>query len=413
MTKQKWFSFLDYVLAIDIVVGIAFVVRYRSFLFMKLSATQSLLFYGAYALFFVVAMTILYRREWLYIRRVELIVSSFLFVILFLVAELLFTAVTHRMPVFSRHPYLNFITTPNYKSVDGQNSHNSLGFRGPEITIPKPAGIFRIAIIGGSTVYETEVARWQDDFARQLERELKSRFATTSIEVINAGVGGYSTFESLIDLELRVLDTQPDLIIIYHNVNDVIARIVAPNAYRGDNSGRRKQWSSESRCYYLLCSTILGRLTGITHEVMDTDAPAFGGLRGSQYNDILSMTPAEALEQNKPVYFERNIRNMIAVAKENNVAVMLATWAHTNVRGGDAATPHYEKAFIEQNDSIKQIGLSKGIPVYDFAKDMPMDIIYWTDQIHQSVLGVSLKSSLFADFMFKDESIKNLIIHNN
>src|SRR3989344_8563320 len=76
-------------------------------------------------------------------------------------------------PRFIRHPYLNYQGTPNYKSSDGKNIHNSFGFRGPEIAVPKPKGVVRIAILGGSSVYEEAVADWRDDFARQIERALE------------------------------------------------------------------------------------------------------------------------------------------------------------------------------------------------------------------------------------------------
>ena len=46
-------------------------------------------------------------------------------------------------------PYLNYIPSPDYPD------HNRLGYRGPEITIPKPEGVFRIVAIGGSTTYST------------------------------------------------------------------------------------------------------------------------------------------------------------------------------------------------------------------------------------------------------------------
>jgi lysophospholipase L1-like esterase len=61
------------------------------------------------------------------------------------------------------------------------------------------------------------------------------------VQVINAGVGGYNCWEVLINLELRVLDLDPDLIIIYEGRNDVRAGLVEPASYRGDDSGRRKQ----------------------------------------------------------------------------------------------------------------------------------------------------------------------------
>lgn len=55
--------------------------------------------------------------------------------------------------LYSPHHYLNYYGSPNYKSKDGLNMHNSLGFRGDEIAIPKLEGTYRIVILGGSTAY--------------------------------------------------------------------------------------------------------------------------------------------------------------------------------------------------------------------------------------------------------------------
>src|SRR5690606_5902302 len=57
---------------------------------------------------------------------------------------------------FRPHHYLGYTLQPGYRR--GKTSHNSLGYRGPEVAIPKPSGVFRIAILGGSTTY-TEFVR--------------------------------------------------------------------------------------------------------------------------------------------------------------------------------------------------------------------------------------------------------------
>ena len=64
---------------------------------------------------------------------------------------------------------------------------------------------------------------------------------------MNAGVPGYSSYESVVNLEFRVLDLHPDVIFFYEAINDVPPRLVwPPSAYRGDNSGfLADRWSLE------------------------------------------------------------------------------------------------------------------------------------------------------------------------
>ena len=154
----------------------------------------------------------------------------------------LFRDVPTRDFQWTRHHYLNYFPTPNYKL--GLTYHNSLGYRDREFSLVKPPGVFRIVALGGSTTYTSRVEDNEKTFTAQLEKVLVQKYGYKNVEAINAGVVGYSSWESLINLEFRVLDVDPDLIIVYHATNDVQARLVDPSAYRGDNSGRRKDWSA-------------------------------------------------------------------------------------------------------------------------------------------------------------------------
>lgn len=293
----------------------------------------------------------------------------------------------HREPRYAPHHYLNYIGRPGYRSPDGQVQHNSLGFRGPEISVPKAAGIFRIALLGSSSTYEIYVRDWHNDFARQLQRELRERTGNNQIDVINAGLPGWSSWEHLINFEFRVLPLDPDLVIVYAGGNDVHARLVTSSAYQGGNSGWRKQWERKPCVSSLLCSKLLQRITNWDPEVyFDVEAPTFGATDDQGYSNILGMTPMEALDRNPPVYFERNLRNIIAVAREHGVGVMLATWAHSNQFDDYASTPHYERGFIE-----------------------PMDREFWVDGRHNNRSGVALKATMFSEFIVREELIDSLI----
>jgi len=113
-----------------------------------------------------------------------------------------------RIPLkHTRHHYLPFMPTPNFQ--EGKNKHNSLGFRGDEIQIPKPKGIFRIVLLGGSTTYTSDVPDYKKSYPYQLQTILRRQLP--SVEVVNAGCIKYSTWESLANLEFRVLDLEPIL----------------------------------------------------------------------------------------------------------------------------------------------------------------------------------------------------------
>lgn len=97
---------------------------------------------------------------------------------------------------------------------------NSLGFRGPEIAKEKPAGTFRILMLGDSVVFGWGV----DDevtFARRLEAELNARRDGRRYEVVNTGHPMYDTTQEAALLAEEGLALDPDLVILVYVVNDV------------------------------------------------------------------------------------------------------------------------------------------------------------------------------------------------
>ncbi len=103
--------------------------------------------------------------------------------------------------------------------------------------MPKPPAVYRIACLGGSTTYGDGVDDWRLTYPALLQDSLRA-WGVSEVEVVNAGVPGYSSYESVINLEFRVLDLHPDLVFFYEAINDVYPRLVwPPSAYLGDNSG--------------------------------------------------------------------------------------------------------------------------------------------------------------------------------
>lgn len=100
---------------------------------------------------------------------------------------------------------------------------NSAGFRDKERTLEKPAGTYRIAVLGDSM---TEALQVDADaaFGSVLERELArcSRFTGKRVEVLNFGVSGYGTAQALLNYRLFASGYSPDLVLLaFFPGNDV------------------------------------------------------------------------------------------------------------------------------------------------------------------------------------------------
>jgi len=101
---------------------------------------------------------------------------------------------------------------------------NSLGFRGEEISRRKPPGTLRIVCIGDSTTFgvwraSPMVLRFAVDYPASLQRRLRAS-GIEHVEVVNAGVLGYTTAEGLALYLSRVLELDPDVITVRLGNND-------------------------------------------------------------------------------------------------------------------------------------------------------------------------------------------------
>jgi len=100
---------------------------------------------------------------------------------------------------------------------------NSFGFRSPQIPKDKPAGLLRIAFLGGSTTYCAEVSRNAMTWPALVTKAVHEHWPALDLDYINAGVPGYTIRDLLPALEKRVAPFKPDIIVIYEATNDLSA----------------------------------------------------------------------------------------------------------------------------------------------------------------------------------------------
>ncbi len=99
---------------------------------------------------------------------------------------------------------------------------NSVGLRGPEYPTPKPAGLFRVLLVGDSFTFGYGVAE-DSTYGAQLERLISARgLPCASVQIVNGGVNGYNTEQEVAFVRLIGLSLQPDLVIIGFNPNDIM-----------------------------------------------------------------------------------------------------------------------------------------------------------------------------------------------
>ena len=113
---------------------------------------------------------------------------------------------------------LSYLKQEIIRNVDAREV-NSYGFSGPEFSDDKPDNTYRIFAVGGSTTYGTgvkDVETWPA-FLQQKFDEIELDF---NVQVINAGIPNANSNHEYQMINDKLVQYQPDLIIMYDGVND-------------------------------------------------------------------------------------------------------------------------------------------------------------------------------------------------
>lgn len=139
---------------------------------------------------------------------------------------------------------------------------NRAGFRGPDWTIPKPPGVFRIAIVGDSFTEAPQV-NYRQTFCAVAERELGGckALARRKVQVMDFGIDAYGTAQELMTLRRHAWKYAPDMVVLaFFSGNDLRNNSVVLEGdkcrpfyvYRGDKLVLGGPFE-DSRWFHLSC----------------------------------------------------------------------------------------------------------------------------------------------------------------
>ena len=319
------------------------------------------------------------------------------------------------------HPFLGYSFRANESTVikdrfgERTFTTNSLGLRGRDVPRKKGPNTFRIICVGGST---TENAYVNDDetYPAQLERMLQEQYPKVNVEVLNAGLSAYSTAHTLINFQLNLVGLEPDLLVVYQAINDLM-----PMGYPDFQSDYRNFYTS----YHLrrLVETDLRyepdwpgwlRRTGVGQLLLrarrrtviwdfDEAGPRPGFLMHRVAPDVLRV-------------YERNLLHLVHLARAADVEVCLSTFAHVLKPVMPAETlkrlrrfPWYHhlspravcEALIRMNVIVSRLAERERTLFVDNDKLMPKDLSLFIDTCHMRPPALKLLAEHFRDAIVK------------
>jgi len=290
-------------------------------------------------------------------------------------------------------PFVEYGLSPDFPG------HNQLGYRGDEITSPKPNGVYRIVTLGDSSTYGTYVT-YDKSYPYNLQQVLRNDYGYKNVEVINAGVPKYSTWNMLIDLAMRIPELHPDLVIVYAGWIDLEAQELSPGCYSSPSpflglDPKRQQRVQPAE----LSPSSLYRFLGINFGWMQKPIPSEDSLIDSTSlcPPLVAAEMAQNLQTNKPVYFERNMREMASIADTLGIKLMFMSWAYNP---NFLYLPVYWRPEIVHHNAItEQVAQESGALYFDYAAVAPTDKASWIDVSHLTTRGTLEQAQDIAKFL--------------
>jgi lysophospholipase L1-like esterase len=265
-------------------------------------------------------------------------------------------------------------------------SVNSLGFRGPEIVVPKPEGVFRIVAIGDSVTWGPPIDEWT--YPAVLEQHLAPWVLDECgkrLEVVNAGVPGYN-FERVLKRIDEYLAVEPDLVTVYLGWNRTIGRA---------DPRKNQRWYSRSALYRFYYHAIVNRNdTGLTTDysrgtVHDPADPSLAAYADYDFGDDI-----------------RQLNELVDTVRARGIPVTLITlaglldWRVTpDPRALEIAYPiastqnlfAYPLLTRRYNEEIRRVARLRDVDLIDFEgyayDELDPRSDYFTDSVHMTIRG--------------------------
>lgn len=317
---------------------------------------------------------------------------------------------SHRLRgALERHPYLVIAGVPGGGlEIPGHSVRmNSRGYRGPEIQMPKPLGRYRVVCTGGSTTFDV---RSPDD-AHTWPELLGGRLEASGGDVVNAGLSGWTSLESLISLEIRDIDLAPDLVVVYAGVNDAQPAGFSPFA-RDYSHGHAEILARvvgvENAPVSLAAHSLLIQSLGdaLRHGPAQVHAAPWQAA-GARAHDV----PDEAI-----AVFERNLRSTIAVARAGGARTLILAQSVRLRKGFEAADREYyeswtpgltfegaQRALARYNEVGRRLGAEGAAYFLDpFASGVFTDADF-ADSVHFSAAGSDRFAGILAAYLESPE----------
>lgn len=265
---------------------------------------------------------------------------------------------------------------------------NSLGFRGPEIAVPKPPGTVRIAFLGASTTFCAEVSSNEAVWAHQTVRHLERRFPGARFDYVNAAVPGYVLETMTRALEIRVAPLQPDVIVIYEAANDLsreLRELAVKAGLLEDARMAERSWLARySLLWELAEKNLCIRSAQEAAERRESRLAVDGATLGEAYRHNLDALVREAQARSGLVAVATfSIQPRASQSDEEQRRAAASAFYYMPF----VTAPLLIRAYARYNEIAREVARKTGALLIDGEMSIPGDGVHFTDTVHFTDAG--------------------------
>ncbi len=294
--------------------------------------------------------------------------------------------------MFIPHPFFSYAANPAHPD------HNAQGYRADKTRLYEAnADAINIACLGGSSTYGTRVYR--ENSYPQLLEELLSKHTTKKVNVINGGLGGYSTPNIISLLSLKIIHLRPTVIIFYVGYNDAWTRLLY-TGFKIDYSHAHKSWLMPEIPFWRY-SRLLDLLASKLGYFSARDPHIHMVAWQRQDGD-----PDTNWRNSSSEAFRQNLITLIGIARAHGSIPVMVTQATDFAHDPMPKNNHeWIQAIEEHTRVVKRVADDMSVDLIDIRNLMTDREEYFADMLHMNEKGNKVRAEFIADYLIR----KNLV----
>lgn len=299
-------------------------------------------------------------------------------------------------PRYAEHPFTAWSLNPDFANARGERIHNRHGFRCTLDFERLDHSAPVIYCAGGSSTYCTDIESNHETWPERL-REVLTAALERPVQVVNAGVPGFNSFQSYARLSAYIDVVRPDVVAIYHAKNDLTPFY---NNTLPDREKVRPDLSNVMRALnFYEMSAALTPLARWSFLARLWAAVRLTGLQSNVLAYAYGLTAAPDIQARLARFYDLSglqstQRNLVGLCRSRGVKLVCITQ-----RVRDAVFAPYIQRL---NDSIRRLeDRQSGVYVFDFERELPDNPSFFIDKLHFTCKGSEEMGRRTADFLVR------------